>query len=250
MESVKGKIIAISSFKGGVGKTITTLNLAGAFSKLNKKVLVVDLDLESGSISLILNTKNVRTLYNIVDDLSNNRFKDYKDYVESYNGNIDIVNSLKDPRHSTSIDTRYIELFLSHVSYKYDVILLDTNHGFSPTTITALDVADINLFIVTNDILDIKAGKTVMAIMNNLGKDNIKVLLNESIKITNNYFRRNDIENLIKKEINYVVNKSYHIKDITNYILDGNILTLNPKLKGLERPYLEIAKDLIEGEKL
>ena len=41
MERNKGKIITVTSTKGGVGKTITTLNLAGVFSNLKKKVLVI-----------------------------------------------------------------------------------------------------------------------------------------------------------------------------------------------------------------
>ena len=40
-----GKIITISSVKGGVGKTTMTLNLAGIYCELNKRVLIIDLDL-------------------------------------------------------------------------------------------------------------------------------------------------------------------------------------------------------------
>lgn len=50
-----GKIITISSVKGGVGKTTMTFNLAGIYCELNKRVLIIDLDLYSGGIAASLN---------------------------------------------------------------------------------------------------------------------------------------------------------------------------------------------------
>ena len=51
----KGKSFCVFSAKGGVGKTTTVLNLAGTYEKLNKKVLIIDLDLSGGSIAVALN---------------------------------------------------------------------------------------------------------------------------------------------------------------------------------------------------
>lgn len=250
MKDIKGKIIAISSFKGGVGKTTTLLNLAGIFDKLEKKVLLVDLDFIGGDLSLCLNTKNKKTIFNAIDDMSNNRFRDYKDYVEKITDNIDVVNSIKDPRQSSLIELRYIEMFLNHVSYKYDIILLDTPYGFRRNTITALDVSDKNIFILSNDIMDIKSTKTALAIMKDIGKENIMLVLNESIKKDNNYFKKFDIENIIKTKIDYVIPKKNYIKNITSYILEGKILTLNKKVKINRKVYEQIASNIIQEKEV
>ena len=41
----KGKIVTVTSMKGGVGKTVSVLCLAAVYADLGKKVLIVDLDL-------------------------------------------------------------------------------------------------------------------------------------------------------------------------------------------------------------
>ena len=55
-----GKIITVSSVKGGVGKTTLTLNLAGLYFLMKKKVLIIDLDLYAGGIATCLNINNKR----------------------------------------------------------------------------------------------------------------------------------------------------------------------------------------------
>lgn len=53
MAKVRGKSICIFSAKGGVGKTTTTINLAGIYEHLEKKVLIIDLDLSGEELVLL-----------------------------------------------------------------------------------------------------------------------------------------------------------------------------------------------------
>ena len=56
------KSIIIFSPKGGVGKTILTMNLGGILSNLNKKVLLIDLDVFNGGLGLLINKDLTSTI--------------------------------------------------------------------------------------------------------------------------------------------------------------------------------------------
>ena len=160
----KAKTICITSTKGGVGKTVITLNLAASYQLLGKKVLILDLDLYGGGIALSLNIKNDKTVFNIVDDMMNNRFTHITDYIISYNENIDVICGPKDPRQALKIDAKYIDLLLYNVENKYDVILIDTTHILTEINLTIMDRSYNNLFVITNDPLDLKNTKSIISI--------------------------------------------------------------------------------------
>ena len=70
MNKYKGKILCVTSAKGGVGKSIFATILSGAYSYLKKKVLLIDMDLSSGGVSVLLNLPKGKTIYNLSDDIS------------------------------------------------------------------------------------------------------------------------------------------------------------------------------------
>ena len=128
MENSLAKIIAVTSVKGGTGKTTTVLNLAGVYSNMGKKVLVIDFDLYSAAISLMLNLEPTNDIYTLCEDLNNNRYEDFENYITKYNDTIDIIAGPKDIRMSSRVNSRYIPIILSKAALKYDVVLIDTNH--------------------------------------------------------------------------------------------------------------------------
>lgn len=229
----KGISICVSSAKGGVGKTTLTLNLAGIYKILEKKVLIIDFDLTGGGIAAALNATQYKSVYNLVDDVNNNRYKDFKDYVIEYDQDIHVLASPKDPRQAAKIDPKYVELILDKAVFNYDVVLIDTNHILNDFNILTMDLVDRLLFLVTNDPLDLKNMRSLMAILNDVAYNNYRVILNESVFPFKKYFSLYDIKNIIKTNIDYVLSKDFYIKNIDNFVMSGKIITLDNKAHSL-----------------
>lgn len=63
---MSGKVITITSGKGGVGKTTVTANIASALAMLNKKVVAIDADIGLRNLDVVMGLEN-RIVYDLVD---------------------------------------------------------------------------------------------------------------------------------------------------------------------------------------
>ena len=225
-----GKIISISSVKGGVGKTTMAINLAGIYYSMGMKVLIIDADFFSGGVSLWLDLKNKKDIYTLITSIANNMYTNFSDYVTSYNGGIDVLASPRDPRSAMKIESKFIPVVFEFARKKYDVIIVDTNHIMNETNLMILDNSYMSLFMITNDLVDLKNMKSIVSIFKDTDKTNYLVCLNNSRDTGKDYISLFDMRNIIKCNINYTISNSFYIKNIDKYVMDGEILTLNKNI--------------------
>ncbi len=252
----QGKIITISSVKGGVGKTTLTINLAGLYFLDKKKVLIIDLDLFAGGIATCLNVNVKRDIYMLVDALSNNKQIELKDYVCKYNNGIDVLASPKDPRDVSKIESKYLDKIFDIAKREYDVILIDTMHSLDEVSLVAIDASYNSVFVITNDLVDIKNMKSLISIFNEMEKTNYKIVLNNSRDTGRDYISLFDIRNMIKGNVDYTISKNFYIKNIDKYVLNGEILTLNKHIskfynsdiRNMNKLALSLIADVKEGD--
>lgn len=231
MALTRGKIFTITSVKGGTGKSTTILNLAGIFHELKKKTLIIDLDLYAGAIAASLNLDNSNDIYKLADDITNNRFDGFDSYIFKYNEYIDVLPSCKDPRNANRINAKVISTIFNKLRYIYDVILVDTNYFMGPVNLVAFDNSDKLLYVLTNNPIDLKSMRTMTSIYKDMEFTNYLILLNESREVQKEPFTYGDIKNIINRSIDFQIDKTFFIRNIDQYLLNGEILTLNKKIR-------------------
>ena len=246
----EAKLITIASVKGGTGKTTTALNLAGTYSLMEKKVLILDFDLFSGGIALALNVEIEKDLYKLAYDMSVNEYKNINDYILKYNEFIDIIPAPKDPRYASKIEKKYISSIIKKVKPKYDVIIVDTNHYLDATNLILFDKSDTILYILNNNPIDIKNLKSMITIHKDMERENYLVVLNESNTKLNDMFNNYDIKNIIKNNIDYVIPRTFYNKNINRYVLNGKIMVLEKSIRTFNKKTINVfnkmAIDLLE----
>lgn len=253
MAKKQGKTICVFGSKGGVGKTTTTLNLAGMYKTLNKKVLIIDFDLYNGGIALALNKEPRKSIFDLSFELENKKFKNLSDYTENYSEYIDFLAAPKDPRNANRVNPLFVSLILSSAAYQYDIVLIDTSCVLNELNLRTLDIVDKILFIVTNDPFDVKNMKTFISIFKELEIDKYKLLLNNSRDPFKDYFSIYDLRSILNTNIDYTISQNMYLKDMENFVMNGKIMTLEPRAAStFSRDYntlMTVALDLMGSEK-
>jgi len=141
------KLIAITSGKGGVGKTNIILNLAIAMSIRGKKVLLIDADMNLSNIDVLLGIYPEYTLSNLLED----QITVDKLLIEgprgvkilpASSGDLAIMQNQK--QYQQALIQAYMDL-----RSEYDFILIDTGAGISDYTVDFVLSADKIIVITT-----------------------------------------------------------------------------------------------------
>ncbi|MBP9839261.1 MAG: MinD/ParA family protein [Proteobacteria bacterium] len=121
------RVITITSGKGGVGKTHTTVNLGLALAKLGKKVLLLDGDLGLANINILMGFKPKKTLHQVVTGEAS-----LQEVIVSTKQGIDIIPaSCGIPELTNLSEEDRISLInaFDTLAEEYDYMLIDTAAG-------------------------------------------------------------------------------------------------------------------------
>lgn len=245
MAILKAKILTVTSVKGGTGKTTTALNIASILAKEKHKTLIIDLDFYESAIAPLLNLQVEENIYTLTSDELNNYMKELKHYCVSYNENLDCLLSPNDPRRASSINGYAVESIISKLRNKYEYIIIDTNYFMNEVNLTVMDMSDLILYVIDEDIVSLKAMRTVTSIYSDLDKKNYKILLNKSLNKPKSKISKYDVNNIIGKKVDYNLPNTFYQKDMNKFIEQGKILMDSTKIRKSNQDAYKVFKEII-----
>ncbi|MEL3909208.1 MAG: MinD/ParA family protein [Treponemataceae bacterium] len=144
----KTKIIAITSGKGGVGKTNIATNLGIAYSNMGKKVIVIDADLGLANVNVMLNIIPQYNLYHVIK-----RQKSMSEIIIPTNYGIKLIAGASGFSKIANMNEEERNAFVRemYTLAEADIIIIDTSAGVSKNVISFLVAADEVIVVTTTE---------------------------------------------------------------------------------------------------
>jgi len=142
----KARVITVTSGKGGVGKTNLSVNMALAFARLGKKVVVMDADLGLANVNVMLNMIPKYNLYHVIK-----KQKTIREILVETEYGISIVAGASGFSQIANMGEEDRKVFISELDSlsNADIIIIDTSAGVSSNVLDFIAAADDAVIITT-----------------------------------------------------------------------------------------------------
>jgi flagellar biosynthesis protein FlhG len=177
-----GKVLAVTSGKGGVGKTFVSANLAAALAKLGLRVLVLDADLGLANLDVVLNLYPKITLH----DVFTGKAKLEEAIIRAPGGfSVLLAGSgmVEYSRLTPEVRDDFLRI-MNGLGPHYDVVLLDTGAGISDVVLFAVSLASEVLVVATPEPTSLTdAYATIKVLVGQQKRQTIRMVINQTARL-------------------------------------------------------------------
>ena len=177
-----GKVVAVTSGKGGVGKTFVSANLAASLAKRGLRVLVLDADLGLANLDVVLNLYPKVTLH----DVFTGKAKLEEAIVRAPGGfSVLLAGSgmVEYSRLTPEVRDDFLRIMSGLIPH-YDIVLLDTGAGISDVVLFAVSLASEVIVVATPEPTSLTdAYATIKVLVGQQKRQTIRMVINQTARL-------------------------------------------------------------------
>ena len=193
---MSGRVIVITSGKGGVGKTTTNANIGTALARMGKKVVMIDTDLGLRNLDLLLGLEN-RIVYTIVDVVEERCKLKQALVKDKKNPNLCLLAAAQ-TRDKSAVTEEQLKEICEKLQKDFDFILVDCPAGIEQGFQNAVAGASEAIVVTTPEMSAVRDADRIIGLLE--AKEEIK-----SYKLLLNRVRPNLIESKDMMSVDDVV---------------------------------------------
>ncbi|HEY2187385.1 MAG TPA: MinD/ParA family protein [Caldimonas sp.] len=176
--AARASVLAVTSGKGGVGKTFFSANLAAALARHGERVLVLDADLGLANLDVVLNLHPKITLHDVFTGKAT-----LEEAILPAPGGFSVLLAgsglVEYSRLTPQVREQLVEI-IDRLAPRFDRILLDTGAGISDVVLHAISLADDVLVIATPEPTSMTdAYATIKLLATQQGRRAIRIVVNQ-----------------------------------------------------------------------
>ena len=241
-----GRVITITSGKGGVGKTTLSANVSAALAKLGKKTIAVDTDVGLRNLDIVMGLEN-RIVFDLVDvvegrcDLSKACIRDRR--IPS----LQLLPAAQ-TRDKTAVSPNAMRKVCDDLRSLCDYVIIDSPAGIEGGFETATIGADNVIIVVTPHVSSVRDADRVIGLLESRDKQDIHLVINrlepEMVR-SGDMLDINDVMEILAVDLLGIVPEDKYIVVSSNR---GELAALNPAESPAGQEYQNIARRMLGEE--
>ncbi|MGM0471356.1 MAG: septum site-determining protein MinD [Bacillota bacterium] len=173
---MEGKVIVITSGKGGVGKTTTTANLGTGLARLGKSVALIDADIGLRNLDVVLGLEN-RIVYDVVDVVEGQCRLEQALITDKRYNSLCLLPAAQ-TRDKTAVAPEQMGELCNQLKENFDYVLVDSPAGIEQGFKNAISGADDAIIVTTPEVSAIRDADRIIGMLEAEGIDNPQVIIN------------------------------------------------------------------------
>ncbi|MFF3287939.1 CpaE family protein [Streptomyces sp. NPDC003023] len=191
-----GTVVTVSGAKGGVGTTVTAIQLALASAASGHSVALVDLDLQGGDVASYLDVQFRRSIVDLaaIQDIG---ARVLADAVFNHEAGVALLLAPAEGERAEDVSDRLVRQTLAALRHRYDTVVVDCGTHVNTANAAAVETADTTLLLTTPDVVTVRATKRMVRLWDRLQIRKAE----ETVTVVNRHTRGSEIQPALVSKI-------------------------------------------------